>query len=50
MCKVTYDYKDAYGFIQTEVIRFYELKKAFAFLRTLSCRKDIIGKPCIERI
>lgn len=50
MFTVTYDYKAKDGFLATSVMKYVELKTAFAFLKLLSCRTDLIGKPILERV
>lgn len=50
MYRVTYDYITRNGFLETDVIDYKELKLAFAFIRTLTFRKDVVGKPILERI
>ena len=50
MVKVSFDYRDEYGYLQSMSIVYREMRQAFALLKTLSARKDIIGKPCIERV
>lgn len=50
MFRVIYDYRDRNGFISTDMIDYKELKLALAFIRELSLKKNIIGKPILERI
>jgi hypothetical protein len=50
MTRVTYDYRTRDGFLETESIVYKEVKLALAFLRILMNRRDVIGKPVIERI
>ena len=50
MIRVTYDYRSRDGFLETDSIVYKELKLAFAFLRTLGFRRDLIGKPVLERV
>jgi hypothetical protein len=50
MIRVTYDYRSRDGFLETDSIVYNELKLAFAFLRTLGFRRDLIGKPVLERV
>jgi hypothetical protein len=47
---VTYDYRAKDGFLATNIMKYQELRSAFAFLKLLSCRTDLIGKPILERI
>jgi hypothetical protein len=50
MIRVTYDYRTRDGFLETESVVYKEMKLAFAFLRTLNFRRDVVGKPVLERI
>lgn len=50
MYRVIYDYKTREGFLETDVIDYKELKMAFAFIRTLTFRRDVVGKPVLERV
>jgi hypothetical protein len=50
MVRVIYDYRTRDGFLETDSIVYKELKLAFAFLHTLRYRRDLIGKPVLERI
>ena len=50
MIKVTYDYRSKDGFLVTDSIVYKEMKFAFAFIKTLASRRDVVGKPVLERI
>lgn len=50
MYRVTFDYKTKNGFLETDTIKYDNLKLAFAFLRVLSLRRDVVGKPILEMI
>lgn len=50
MFRVSYDYRTKDGFLETDVIDYKELRLAFAFIRTLCFRRDVIGKPILERV
>lgn len=50
MFRVSYDYLEKRGFLETDVIDFTELRMAFAFINTLRHRKDVVGKPILERV
>jgi len=50
MYRVIYDYTTKEGFLETNSIVYNELRLAFAFIRSLTSRKDVIGKPVLERV
>jgi major membrane immunogen (membrane-anchored lipoprotein) len=50
MVRVTYDYRTRDGFLETDSIVYKEMKLAFAFIKTLASRRDVVGKPVLERI
>ena len=50
MYRVIFDYTTKEGFLETKSIVYNELRLAFAFIRSLTSRKDIVGKPTIERV
>lgn len=50
MYRVSYDYTARDGFLQTDSIVYKEFKLACAFIRTLMTRRDVVGKPTLEKI
>ena len=50
MCKVTYDYVAKDGFLTQDIMKFNDLKTAFAFIRSVASRRDVVGKPILERM
>lgn len=50
MYRVTYDYRDEKGFIQTDTIVYDSLKHAFAMIKGLTKNRNTIGKPILERV
>jgi hypothetical protein len=50
MYRVTFDYKDKNGFLKTETEKFTEFKAACSWIRGLTNRYLLVGKPVLERI
>jgi hypothetical protein len=50
MYRVTYDYRAKDGFLTNETVLYQELQRAFILIRALASRKDVIGKPILERV
>jgi hypothetical protein len=50
MYRVTFDYVERDGFLNTKSVTFKELKAAFSWIRNLDYYNKIVGKPILERV